>query len=121
MNAAKALEAFKEAIRLKPEQAGLYLAVMYAWLGRYQEALRAVRLEPANARTHLGLGISYGKLGRYDEAVEEFRQAACLEPEDEYVQYNLGFAYSTLGRYPEAVEAYLNHSGANELFKLVSQ
>ena len=39
------------------------------------------------------LGVAYGKLGRYNDAIEAFRQALRINPEDAAAWYNLGVTY----------------------------
>ena len=70
---------------------------------------------------HYNLGIAYGKLGRYQEAIEAFSQAIKIKTDyakmhnnlgtayyKEYaeVHNNLGTAYYGLGRYQDATESY---------------
>ena len=57
----KAIEAFKQAIRIKPD---------------YAEA-------------HYWLGHCYSDLGLHREALEAFKQAVRIEPDDAFTQYSL--------------------------------
>ncbi|UCF80473.1 MAG: tetratricopeptide repeat protein, partial [Acidobacteriota bacterium] len=66
----------------------------------------AVKTYPYNHHAHYGLGNAYGKLGRYAEAVEAYKQSIRFDPYNADTHYNLGFAYSKLGRNAEAIEAF---------------
>ena len=55
---------------------------------------------------HNNLGIAYGRLGRYQDAVEAYKQAIKIKPDYAEAHYNLGNAYGNLGRYQDAIEAY---------------
>jgi serine/threonine protein kinase/Flp pilus assembly protein TadD len=56
--------------------------------------------QPSNA-----LSILYGRLGRYDLAVEAAREALARTPGHPFALSNLGHAYRGLGRYAEAKKA----------------
>ena len=55
---------------------------------------------------YLKIGDSLEYLGRYEEAVEAYREAIRLDPEIAVPHSDLGNSLSHLGRYEEAVEAY---------------
>jgi Flp pilus assembly protein TadD len=106
-----AVEAYKTAIRLKPDYAGAYfsLGMAYGSMGRYVEAVEAyktaIRLQPDDAGAYFCLGMAYAKMGRHAEAVEAFKTTIRLEPFG-MAYYGLGMAYADMGRWAEAVEAY---------------
>lgn len=106
----KAIEAFKQAIRLNPDDADVYhvLGLVYAGLGRWQEAMesykQALRLNPDDAEAHNNLGMAYFNLGRHQEAIEAFRQVIRLQPDHANAHNNLGAAYNSLSRHQEAIE-----------------
>ncbi|MBM4299996.1 MAG: serine protease [Deltaproteobacteria bacterium] len=108
----EAIEAYREALRLKPDFADAWnnLGVSYEKMGRYREAFEAfreaLRLKPDYASAWNNLGNAYGNLGRHREAFEAFREALRLKPDDASAWNNLGNAYGNLGRYREAIEAY---------------
>ena len=52
------------------------------------------------------LGVAYGNLGRYQDAIESCKQAIRIKPDYAEAHYNLGVAYANLGRYQDAIEAY---------------
>lgn len=51
---------------------------------------------------HNNLGISYDRIGRYREAVEELREALRLDPHYAEARNNLAVAYDRMGMYDEA-------------------
>jgi tetratricopeptide (TPR) repeat protein len=55
---------------------------------------------------HYNLGVAYGELGRYQDAVEAFKQAIRIKPDYAEAHCNLGVAYGKLGRWQEAIEAF---------------
>ena len=71
------------------------------------EAYRqAIRLKPDYAEAHYGLGLAYANLGHWQEAVYAYRQALQLKPDYAEVYYNLGWALTLLGRFSEAQLSY---------------
>jgi tetratricopeptide (TPR) repeat protein len=50
--------------------------------------------------------VAYGKLGRYTEAIEAFKQAIRINPDYADAYFNLGVVYVKLGRYTEAIETF---------------
>jgi len=125
----EAIEAFKQAIKLKPDyveaHAGLGLA--YSKIGDKGSALEEYKIlktldaEMANellkeiettdkklgqldAEGYLDLGVAHGEAGRYQEAIEAFKQAIKLKPDLAEAHYNLGLAYANLGRWKEVIE-----------------
>jgi Flp pilus assembly protein TadD len=58
------------------------------------EAYRqAVRLNPNLAGAHRGLGYALGKLNRWPEGVEAYKQAVALDPMQAEYHNGLGYAY----------------------------
>ncbi|MHC4435665.1 MAG: tetratricopeptide repeat protein, partial [Planctomycetota bacterium] len=82
---------------------------------------QAVRARADLAEAHLNLGITYGQLGRYQEAIGAFRQVILLIPDDADAHFGLGLSYLSVGDKGLALEEYkvlkpLNRTLANELF-----
>jgi len=109
-----AVEAYKTAIRLKPDLAVAYydLGVTYGEMGRHAEAVEAyktaIRLKPDDADAYNNLGVIYSeRMGRHAEAVEAFKTAIRLKPDYAKAYYNVGVIYGErMGRHAEAVEAF---------------
>jgi len=86
----------------------------HAWLGnclnyaaRPQEAIlhyeKAMRLNPYPPQWYyINLGISYGMLGRYEEALAQLKKALALSPKSASAHYVLIFTYLAMGREDEA-------------------
>jgi len=126
----EAIEAYREALRLKPDftPAWYNLGVSYRELGRYQEAIaalrEALRLKPDFAYAWHNLGASYGKLGRYQEAIDALREALRLKPDLAVAWYGLAAAYANSGNRSAALEAVkelrrYDPQKAEELFNLI--
>jgi tetratricopeptide (TPR) repeat protein len=82
---------------------------------------QAIRLNPNDARGHVQLGIAYDYLRRYAEAVDEYQQAIKLDTNDESAHYALALAYLGLRNRPAAFAEYeilrkINPDKAAELF-----
>ncbi len=110
----KAVESFKQAIKLNPNLAAAYhgLGNIYGDTGRVIEALEplktAARLDPDNALIHLNLGITYGNLRRTDDALAELNIAKQLSPNDARVYLGMGnVLHNSAGRIEDASAMYL--------------
>ncbi|MBI4698921.1 MAG: tetratricopeptide repeat protein [Nitrospirae bacterium] len=107
----QAIDAFKQAIRLKPDYAEAHCNLGHALYGfhRYTEAAdaykKAVEIKPGYGEAYIGLGIVSSMLGRNDEAVEALKKAVKIYPKNAEVYYNLGNIYGELKKYRDAVEA----------------
>jgi len=126
----KAIEAYKQAIRIKPDDAEAHynLGVAYGELGMYREAMeaykQAIRIKPDYAEAHYNLGVIYSKSGMYREAMEAFNQAIRIKPDYAKAHYNLGIIYLVLNDRGSALEQYkilktLDPEMANQLFNLI--
>jgi tetratricopeptide (TPR) repeat protein len=76
------------------------------WSGLLEHSKRWTRAEPGESLAWYALGIAYRKLGRYQEAVDAYKEALRLKPDDAAAWYSLGNAYWDQGRYQEAIQAY---------------
>jgi tetratricopeptide (TPR) repeat protein len=108
----KAIEEFKEAIRLKPYFAEAHnnLGLAYSSLGRTEESIEelilALTIKPDLAGAHNNLGNAYSNMGRTSEAIEEYKVAIRLNPDFAEAHYNLGNVLSDAGSLNEAERHY---------------
>ena len=63
---------------------------------------KAKRREPNKASIRESLGIAYFRIGRYEEAADEFRAMLELAPTDDYAHYALGRCLEKQGHAAEA-------------------
>jgi non-specific serine/threonine protein kinase len=112
----KAVEFAEKAVRINPRlsHAHQFLGGAYSTLGRYDEAIKAmkeaVKLEPNNAGAHGSLARAYwlGK-GMIDEAIVELEHAVSINPEAGYSYLQLVFLHTLMGNYTRA-EAAAKHA-----------
>ncbi len=107
----KAIEAYKQAIKIKPNFAEAHygLGVAYDKLGKHKEEIdaykQAIKIKPDYVEAYNNLGVVYSELGMHKEATELFKQAIRLNPNHAEAHSNLGVAYEKLGMYKEEIEA----------------
>jgi serine/threonine protein kinase/Tfp pilus assembly protein PilF len=112
----KAVEFAEKAVRINPRlsHAHQFLGGAYSTLGRYDEAIKAmkeaVELEPNNAGAHGSLARAYwlGK-GMIDEAIVELEHAVSINPQAGYSYLQLVFLHTLRGNYTRA-EAAAKHA-----------
>jgi serine/threonine-protein kinase len=118
-NIESALAAFKHALEIDPQYPLAYAGVGEAYWYNYQltreppwvgQALasceRAVALDARLSSGHTCLGVVYNGTGKYELAIEQFRQAVVLEPTSDAAYRGLASAYERLGKPKEAEETY---------------
>jgi tetratricopeptide (TPR) repeat protein len=109
---AKAIEVYKQAIRIEPNDADTHynLGLAYYQLGFYKDAIeafkQAIRINPDEVLAHGNLGAAYSQLGFYKDAIEAFKQAIRIDPDNALSHVYLGIAYGELGNLTKAVEAF---------------
>ncbi len=105
-----ASRAFEQAVALAPQE-----AEAWAWLGEARqhigqdgkEALdRALALDAHKASVHALRGLYWKRLGRAQEALEEYRQAVQIEPGNPAWWAALGEAYRQRGDLVAGLSAY---------------
>jgi len=109
---AKAIEAYKQAFRIDPNNTVAYknLGIAYYELGFYKDAIeafkQAIRINPEEAVAYYNLGVAYNQLGLYKDAIEAYKQAIRIDPDYADAYYNLGINYGQLGNYTKAIDAF---------------
>jgi tetratricopeptide (TPR) repeat protein len=110
--ARQGIEAFEEAIRLRPSyiEAMLNMASTHMKLDDHERALAilssARKLSPADKRLWANTGVALDVLGRSGEALDAYGRATELDPADPMPGIHAGNLLYRLGRYDESVEAY---------------
>jgi tetratricopeptide (TPR) repeat protein len=84
----------------------------------------ALRLRPDYVQALTGLGEALGKLGQSDQAEAALKQAIRIKPDDAGAHFALGSAYADFGNRGAALEEYerlkdLNPTMAQELFEVI--
>jgi serine/threonine protein kinase/tetratricopeptide (TPR) repeat protein len=106
---------FKLAIELNPGYATAhhFYAVLLSSLGRYEEAMKEIRiaqnLDPLSPRISANVGLCLYHERRYDQAVEELNKALEVDPSHFATYVFLGWAYEAKGKYEEAVKSFLRY------------
>jgi tetratricopeptide (TPR) repeat protein len=81
------------------------------WQENWSAALtyfqKAKEKNPQDSNAWFYVGYCYGKLGRYQDAIESYKQSIGIKPDDAEAHYNLGNAYGNLGHYQDAVKSYM--------------
>ena len=108
----KALENFRQALLLRPDDVALYneLGEIYVEKGEMEQArkmfARATKLRPDDSTAHYNLGYVLAVEGQYERALDQALQAARFyyAPALKADAYGLaGIALNQLGRYREAI------------------
>ena len=106
------IQAYKQAIRLRPDYTVAYerLGACYLKAKKFNEAVEVFRqlstLKPGDPFAPNNLGEAYLELNRLNEAVESFRQSIRLKPDYGKAYYNLGKCLLAMGNRDGALEQY---------------
>ncbi len=66
----------------------------------------ALKVTQGNYIAYNNRGITYDKLGRYQESIDDCKQAIRIRPDYADAYYNLGVTYGKLGRWQEAIDVH---------------
>lgn len=108
----EAVDLFRKAVALAPEEAALYQSLRFALTSakklRLEEfAARAeLAISPSSVDARLRLGLAYIEALKLDEAIGVLKEAAALAPARADVHAALGRAFERSGRADEAESAY---------------
>lgn len=106
------IQAYKQAIRLKPDYTSAYerLASAYMRSRKYPLAIETYKqlsaLKPGEAEVPNRMGEAYVELGLMTDAVEAFKRAIQLKPDFGKAYFNLGKSYLAMGNRNGALEQY---------------
>ena len=129
-NYIKAIEAYKQAIRIDPDYYTAYnnLGIAYDKLGFYNDAIeafkQAIRINPDDAKAYCNLGLPYARLGFYKDAIEAIKQAIRIDSDKAEFHFCLGCIYIGIGDRNLALSEYkilkeLDIDWAKKLFDLI--
>ena len=108
----RAANAYREAIRLKPNLASARSGLGGALLDKkdFDGALaayrEAIRLAPGDADYHINLGLALAEKGDLDAATAAFREALRIQPNSAEARRSLGRTELQAGRMDAAIDAY---------------
>ena len=115
-NLGKAIEAYRTAVRIKPDYVDAYnaLAESCQWIGQLEEAIQAFEQaivhgnkEHSNlAKTYHQLGKKNSDNGEYTAAIEYYHNAILADSNNVEVYYDLALAYDEAGNYELAIVWY---------------
>jgi Tfp pilus assembly protein PilF len=106
------IQAYKQALRLKPDYASAYerLGARYLKSKKYAEAVEVFKhlalLNPGDASAPNNMGEAYLELNKLNDALEAFRQAIRLRPDFGKAYFNLGKCFLAMGNRDAAIEQY---------------
>ncbi len=109
---AKAIEAYKETIRAKPNSAEAHfnIGLAYSKVGDKHKAIESlkntIRLKPDSAEAHCNLGFEYKDMGKAREAADSFTEALRIRPNYSKAIWNLGMIYVELSDLDNALKQY---------------
>jgi tetratricopeptide (TPR) repeat protein len=98
----KAIESFKQVIRIKPDYAEAHCSLGNAYLNAdlfvnrkkaIESFKEAIRLNPNFAEAHYGIGMAYSINSNPEKAIESYKEAIRLKPDYAEAHNCLGLAY----------------------------
>jgi tetratricopeptide (TPR) repeat protein len=76
------------------------------WNNSFTLFSHAIEVTQNNYIAHNNLGVACNSIGRYQDAVEAYKQAIKIKPDYAEAHYNLGVTYGILGRSKDEIEKY---------------
>jgi Flp pilus assembly protein TadD len=76
------------------------------WNNSFTLFSHAIEVTQNNYIAHNNRGVNYDNNGRYQDAIEDYKQAVKVNPDYSEAYYNLGVAYGKVGRRQDEIEAY---------------
>lgn len=107
-----AIDAYRDAVKLEPGSAEIYLNLGHAYLKleKDNDAIKAfkqsLKLNPDQPETQYGLGLVAFRTRRFDEAANAFKKAIVLSPRMAKAHFGLSLAYQELGDTKGVLDQY---------------
>jgi len=76
------------------------------WNNSFTLSSHAIEVTQNNYVAYNSRGAACNSIGRYQEAIEDYKQAIRINPDYAEAHYNLGVAYGELGRNQEAIDSF---------------
>ena len=117
-----ALQAFQEALRLKPDNVNAlyYAGLTYMALEQYEPAQavleQALKLAPTDPDVAFQLGVVYFLQQQYDKAEAPFRQVYASQSQHPNIAYYLGFIEYRKQNYREALRLFRTNVPSDDTF-----
>ena len=108
-SADEVLNAYDNALRLRPDYADAYndRGALKGKLGQYEDAIvdldQAIHLDPSMPEAYVNRGKAKHGVARHDDAIADFDQAIRLRPDLTQAYSNRGATKNILGRYEDAI------------------
>jgi len=109
----RARQLAQQALKVSPDLAHAHSRLQYVhltydwdWVAAEAEGQRALAIDPTDPYTLQVAGILSATLGRWDDAVRQFRAALVRDPLDPYTIWHLGLTYYRAGRFAESEAMY---------------
>ncbi|MBF0473129.1 MAG: tetratricopeptide repeat protein [Nitrospirae bacterium] len=67
---------------------------------------KAIKLNPQDAKAYFDRGVSYGKLGNYQQAINDYNKAIELNPQFANAYVHRGNSYADLHNYQQSISDY---------------
>ena len=66
----------------------------------------SLELNPINHKVLFNRGFILNRLGRFNEAIQDYLESIDINPGNPYAFYNLGIAYNKIGLLQESIKAF---------------
>ncbi|PWT90883.1 MAG: hypothetical protein C5B55_09030 [Blastocatellia bacterium] len=105
-------------------QSGLALSEKGSFADAIEAFKQSLRIRPNDAQTNFGLGIAYSKTKSYKDALESFKLASKSKPNWAEAHFQIGMMSYVVGKRNEAVDEYklllqIDMSLANVLYRII--
>ena len=87
-------------------QIGFCYGELKSYVKAIEAYKQAIRIDPDDAITHYNLGNAYNELDFHKDAIEAYKQAIRIDSDYSAAYYNMGYCYEEIDSYSKAIEAY---------------